>query len=302
MVQVIDRGPSFGSQLAQALGQAGVNVVQGLEQGRAKTALDKILNPQPTQNSQGQPVVQDQVNQTAQPAKSGPSFGNLPQIYDLAVKGYGKDTAEKLFQSQAEKLKLEGKEEAKIRAEERALATAGVSKFFENIETDRGKIDAEEFANSQIAEAVKSGDIDPWSSPHLAEIGKGFGIDESLLKALENVGSKEYKTAAKTFIGSIIKDSFKGTTNKTEITLAQDTIAELGVSPEANLASIAGIQAGIDIKREKIRLTDQLREQGVTPSKIPAAVDKMLNSYRKELHDEYFDYIKELRDQYKGKK
>ena len=105
MVQIIERGPSFGSQLAQVLGQAGVNVAQGLQQGRAKSALDKILNPQQDVNTQGQPVQQNQ------PSKPMVSFGNLPQIYDLAAQGYGKDYADKLFQSQTEQLKLQGKED-----------------------------------------------------------------------------------------------------------------------------------------------------------------------------------------------
>ena len=62
-------------------------------------------------------------------------------------------------------------------------------------------------------------------------------------------------------------------------------LSELGVSEDANLASAWGLQSALEIREQRIRLTDQLREQGVSPSKIPATVDKMLQPFRKELHE-----------------
>lgn len=303
MVQVLPAVPSFGEKLANVLGEAGSNIVQGFEQRRARSALEKMLNPQSQQQAamatQGQPGAQFQGEQQS-------TVDQLPmkalQLYDLAAKAYGPQQANILAKGYLESQKLNQKEQQAIRAEERALGRKSSEGFFEKVASDRAKIPEEQLASDMILDAVKSGDIDPWSKAHLADIARGFGAPDALLTALETPGSKEFKTARKTFIGNTIKDAFRGTTTKIEINLAEDMLSEIGVSKEGNLASAWGLQAGLDIRKERVRLADQLTEQGVAPSKIPIAVDKMMEPYIRQVKDEYFEALKDLRKKAKGGK
>lgn len=307
MVQVLPYVPSFGEKLAATLSEAGTDIAKGIQRRSAQTALQKLLNPQQQTVSQsGMPV--DQANQFGhqeQPQQQI-SADQLPikavQLYDLASKAYGPEQANILAKGYLESQKLNIKEQQNIRAEERALGRKAHEGFFERVSSDRAKLPEEQLSQDMILDSIKSGDIDPWSKAHLADIARGFGAPEALLAPLENPGSKEFKTARKTFIGNTIKDAFRGTTTKIEINLAEDMLAEIGVSKEGNLASAWGLQAALDIRRERVRLADQLAEQGVPPSKIPPTVDKMMEPYIRETKSEYFDALKELRKKAKGGK
>lgn len=303
MVQVLPAVPSFGEKLANVLGEAGANVAEGIQQRRARSALDKLLNPQFQQ--QMQPGMEGQPSSQPQPSPQN-TADQLPikamQLYDLAAKAYGPQQANILAKGFIESQKLGQKEQQTIRAEERALGRKSSEGFFEKVSSDRAKIPEEQLASDMILDAVKSGDIDPWSKAHLADIARSFGAPDALLTALETPGSKEFKTARKTFIGNTIKDAFRGTTTKIEINLAEDMLSEIGVSKEGNLASAWGLQAGLDIRKERVRLADQLIEQGVAPSKIPIAVDKLMEPYIRQVKDEYFEALKDLRKKAKGGK
>lgn len=291
MVEVLPYVPTFGEKLTPVLAQAGSDIAQGIQKRSARTALEKALNSQgsQTQNMQTQaPTQQNQQNLDQLPYRA-------MQIYNLAEKAYGPQQANVMARAYIDQQKSGAKEAQLIRSEERGLEREANKPFFEKVASDRLKIPDEQLASDMILDAVKSGDIDPFSQAHIGAIARAFGAPDELTKVLETPGSKEFKTARKTFIGNTIKDAFRGTTTKIEINLAEDMLAELGVSKEGNLASVWGLQASLDIRKERVRLYDQLIEQGVSASKIPATVDKMMEPFIKETKGEYFEAIRELR-------
>lgn len=294
MVQVLPYVPGFGERIAPALEQAASTIGGALMQKRARTALEKLLQPQGNMVG-GSPM--NQMNQAIQQNGQANTLRPLDyvQMQRLVEMGYGPEAAKTYTNALLQDQKLAQKEAMDIRKEERALGQAGSKEFFEKIESDRLKLPEEQLASDMILNSIKSGEIDPFSKAHVAEIAKSFGVPDSILKSLETPGSKEFKTARKTFIGNTIKDAFRGTTTKIEINLAEDMLSELGVSKEGNLASYWGLQAAIDIRKERVRLADQLKSEGVPPSKIPATVDKMIQPYIRETKDEYFEAIRSLR-------
>lgn len=286
MVQVLPYIPSFGEKLIDKLAEAGTNISQGLMQRNANQALSSMLNK--AQTSGENPI-------------QGKSPLQMLQLYKTAETALGKDSAKVLVDQLTNQQTLAAKEGIEIRKEDRAIANAGSKDFFERVESDRLKLPEEELASDMILDAIKGGEIDPWSNAHLADIARSFGAPDSLANLLETPGSKEFKTARKTFIGNTIKDAFRGTTTKVEINLAEDMLAEVGVSKEGNLASAWGLQASTAIRKERLRLADELREKGVSASKIPATIDKMMQPYIKEVKSEYFEALKSLKKKNDGK-
>lgn len=303
-VQVLPHVPGFGESLVNTLIQAGGAIGEGLKARASRNALAEIANRFQKGQSSSTPAspvqqMQAEANQASTPVSLSPL--DIAEIGKYAERAYGPEGGKAFTNALLQQQKLQEKEAADVRKEERALGRIGQEDFFKKIENDRVKLPEEELANEMIMDAIKNGDIDPFSSAHIADIAKSFGAPDSLVKILETPGSKEFKTAKKTFISTILRDTFKGTTTKAEINLAEDMIAEVGVSKEGNLASAWGMQVAVDLRKERIRLTDELKEKGVTPSKIPALVDKMMIPYTRELKDEYFEALRSLRKGENGK-
>lgn len=112
MVQVLPAVPSFGEQLADVLSQAGSKVAQGYQQYRARTALEKLLNPQaaaPPPGSQPSTAPEKPINPFA-----------VSQAIDLAVQaGMNPASASALGSAYLKNQELAAKEAATIRSEER---------------------------------------------------------------------------------------------------------------------------------------------------------------------------------------
>lgn len=302
MVQVLPYVPTFGEKLLPVLSQAGSDISQGLVRRQAQTALQKLLTPQQNagQSSQaGASPMQNMMNQTGSQGMGG-SLGSVIGTYNILEQALGTEAAKVGIQSVLAENKENRRESAEIRKEERGLEREADKSFFEKVSTDRVKIQDEQLASDMILDAVKSGEIDPFSSAHIADIAKSFGAPETLTNILQTPGSKEFQTARKTFIGNTVKDAFRGTTTKIEINLAEEMLSQIGVTKEGNLASAFGLQAGLDIKKERIRLTDQLRDEGVPASKIPRTVDKMMEPFILETKKEYFEALKELKKRSKN--
>lgn len=295
MVQVLEAVPSFGTGLAQALTQATGSLAQGLMQRSAMSQLQNLLTPQTgAQGTQPGQAPQSPLQSIfSQP--NGPNLGQILSVQKITENALGKEGATAAMNYMLNQQKQVGKEAAEIRKEERGLAQSGTEEFFKKVETDRIKLPQEQMSAEMIVDAIKSNEIDPFSQAHIGSIASSLGAPKELMTIFETPGSKEFKTARKTFIGNTIQDAFRGTTSRTEINLAEDMLAELGVSKEGNLASIWGVQSAIDIRRERVRLTDQLKEEGITPSKIPSAVNKMMQPYIKQVKDEYFEALRTLR-------
>lgn len=90
MVQVLPYVPGIGERIAPALEQAATTIGSAISQKRARTALDKLLNPQQEQQSeQGTPV--QKMNQVAEQQINQPrkiKAIDFPLIEQLAEKGY----------------------------------------------------------------------------------------------------------------------------------------------------------------------------------------------------------------------
>ncbi len=195
--------------------------------------------------------------------------------------------------------KLQNKAALDIQKEERAgerkLQEAEQLPFIEKIARDRDTLPAAIQSNDQIIDAIIKGDVGPGSMPHLGAIARDLGVPSSITKLLESTDSKEFNSGVKLLMGKTIKDTFRGTTSKREIEIAEQVQAEIGVKPEANLAAAWAVQADLMARQEEIRLYDELLEQGVSRTKIPAVINKQMLPYRKQLKEEYFQAIDELR-------
>lgn len=311
MVQVLPPVPSFGEKLSQVLAESGGKLAEGLQRRHAQTAWQQLITP--TQTDQNGNPIQNQPQGNQAPSNLSPleRMKQKPGGLSLNETISAINTAERAFPGVGGKAvsdylgneqKISGKRQLESERHERELTAPGDKQFFEKIAIDRQKLPDEELSNAMILDAIGSGDIDPWSSAHIGALARAFGAPDELTRVLETPGSKEFKSGRKTFIGNTIKDAFKGTTTKTEINLVEDMLAELGVAPEANYVAAIGMQTKIDIAKEKIRLTDELQERGVNPSKIPAAVDKLMQPIIKEIHDEYFTIVKEQKKKFDARK
>lgn len=275
--------------------------------GQAQPQPPQAMQPQ-TQMNQPQPMQGPQVDPNNIETWPDKELANLMlapgEIGELGKKEYARRQAvQKEQRKEQEKLRDEARaEERKIEAEERQIEQKVYTGYLETVENDRLKLPQEELANEMITDAVINGDVDPFSSSHMSEILQQFGAPESLLRAMETPGSKEFKTGLKTFLGSTIKEAFRGTTSTIEIKLVEDMLAQVGATREANLAASWGLQVGTQIKRERLRLTDEAREQGISPGKVPAYVEKKMIPFRSELKDEYFEALKTLKERGKNAK
>jgi hypothetical protein len=297
MVQVLPPVPTFGSRLANVLSEAGGHIGEGLRKRSLNQQLQQYFpaakNPPPPSD----PNMPNQGGQLAsQPAQGGIDINNISPTQALAIaplieEVYGKGSSDIFFKQLGTQQKIQ----AKKQSQENALLAPGLQNYYKGVERDRERESATDLALKAQQDAILSGDVDPWSRGHIANLARDFGVPEALLKPLETPGSKEFKTAQKTFLSGALNDTFKGTTTNREISLAEGLLTETGVTREGNLAALWLLQSNQAVKKEKIRLTDQLLEQGVPPSKVPSVVNKQIKSFEKQISDEYFDAINSLR-------
>ncbi len=185
--------------------------------------------------------------------------------------------------------------EEKLSVAERKPLEKKTEAFFTKLQEDADKIPQLELSIESMLDAVKNGDVNPFSQAHLADIAESLGVSPSLTKIFQTVGSKEFNTARKSFLGSTLKDTFRGATTKQEINLAESLLAEVGVKPAANQAALFLLQSNLFLKQEEQRLAEEAREAGVSNYEIPNYVTKNLKTFQKQLYDEYIEAVRELR-------
>lgn len=185
------------------------------------------------------------------------------------------------------------KQSEKQQLEEKKVFTPSVQKYFERIEDKRSELPQIKSALEAEQAQIMSGEIDPWSSGHMANIARYLGMD-ILAPTLETPGSKGFKTAQKSFLTTSLQNAFKGATTSKQINLIEQLLAEPGATKEANLASLWLMQSNMMVDEMEIQLTDSLRSQGVSGYNMPALVSKQLEPYRKQLSDQYTEAVREL--------
>lgn len=220
-------------------------------------------------------------------------LGPIGGLSDTDILGIGVENPQiaQLLQRQKEaneKLNMKREET------ERKPIEKSVESFFNKIQEDQEKIPGLELSLESMLDAVQRGDVDPFSSAHIADIATAFGAPESLTRAFQTPGSKEFNTARKSFLSSTLKDAFRGATTGKEIELAESLLAQVGVKPEANQAALFLLQSDLMVRQEKVRLTEEAREKGISNYKIPEYVNKNLKPFQKQLSTEYIEAIREL--------
>lgn len=178
---------------------------------------------------------------------------------------------------------------------ERKLQEKEVLPYFEQIAKDADNLSGALQSNQQIIDAIINGDIGPGSLAHFGEIAKDLGIPSSIANLLQSPDTKEFNNGIKQLMGHTIKDTFRGTTTQREIDLAEAMQAEIGVDPNANLAAAWAVQSDLLLRQERLKLHNDYIAEDKPRSKIPAMVNKKLEPYRKQLSDQYFEAISELR-------
>lgn len=316
MVQVLPYVPSALEQLTPYINQAAQGIGAGIEKRRNQREWERFITPPeaqansnpatgaPNANPQGQQQ-QNAPNQTPMSPldqmiskPGGPSLGEVQAIVSAAEKaspGSGKIVADYI----SDKVKSSDKEQRDIRKQEREILSISPKKYFENVENYRAKSRDIDLALNAEMDAIFNGEVDPFSSGHIAEVIKQFDLPPGLAAPLETVGSKQFRTGQKTFLTNTFNDAFRGATTKGQIELASSLLAETGAPRESNLASIYFLQAQHMVEKERLRLTDEATEEGISPLKIPKYVDKKLDAYAKYINDQYFIEVQNLRKEAK---
>jgi hypothetical protein len=329
MVNVLQRSPSFGEVISQGVGSGLAkgadifqqlalqsmlekqkahqreNLVQQLE-GPGQSLTDKFVqSAQHIKNTTGQELNNEEMNDLwdflSKGAESQSPSSSMNDNYTKAKKAAlaGEHDLSSIYRSQAEQEARKQREEERFKFKreesEKSIFKPALSEYFSKIEEQRDKLPLLESSLDAQLNSVLSGDVDPWSRGHVADIAKSLGVPSSVVAPLETPGSKGFKTGLKTYLSNTLKEAFRGTTTGREIDLAESLLAQAGVSKEGNLASIWLLQAQKDITQEKIRLADELREEGYPTQKIPKEVDKRLVAFRKNLTEEYMEALNELR-------
>lgn len=299
MVQIIPANPTFGTLLAQALGNVGLNLGEGLtkrfENKRIQSFLGNYL-PGGAAADNSSPGTSANLNPSNNTVSQPQSNQITPQVLasaaaDPALRPY-LPVLQGQYEQQQKQIRDIQKEE---RADERTFREAELKPYFERIAKNKESLPDALQSNEQVIDAIQKGKVGPGSSAHLAKIAEDLGVPSSITKLLQSPDSKEFNNGIKRLYGNTIKDTFRGTTTQREIDIAEATEAEIGVSKEANLAAALATQARLLIKQEELRIHDELVEQGTPRAKIPALVEKKLMPYRKRLSKDYFDKVEQLR-------
>jgi len=314
MVQVLPYIPTFGERLIPALADLGNAAGTYVKKRYDKKAFEDEMeafkksrnsgNTDTSENADNSGMTpMDKMNNEMQNQSSNNSgelnFSKLLSLRQKAAAVHGEKAADSLINSIIEQQKLDQKEAQEVRkegrAEERKYSEAQNLPFFEKLAADKENLPSAIQSNEQVIDAILKGNVGPGSLPHVARIATDLGAPNSITKMLESTDSKEFNNGIKGLMGHTIKDTFRGTTTQREIDIAEAMQAEIGVKPQANLAAAWAVQSDLMIRQEKMRLADELLAQGVSRSKIPAIVDKKLQPYRKNIKDQYFQAIAELR-------
>ena len=299
MVQILPYIESPLQQLMPHISEAAGQIGKGLKQRSALGALQAYYN-KPAQNTKTASPGQESTQNSPQ-AQGGINPLDVGALYLNALNASGGDEnyARQLVGAETKKQALEQKnlnEMAKEeRVAERKLQETEQVPFFERIAKDRDVLPSAIQSSDQVIDAIIKGDIGPGSLPHIGRVAQDLGIPKSITHLLESPDSKEFNSGIKQLMGRTIKDTFRGTTSQREIDIAEAVQAEIGVNPQANLAAAWAVQSDLMFRQEQLKLYDQLIDQGVPRTKIPAIISKKIEPFRKQLKDEYFQAIEQMR-------
>lgn len=289
MVQVLEANPSFGTLLAQHLGQAGMNLGEGLqkryENKSAQSFLGKILNPeQDISQSVGNDLTDQKVGSNQPMIAQQPEISkaqlisaatsNNPQIKQAfpAIKAiYDQQEAHKIARQ-----KVLDKEAAQIRQETRQAENA-ISQKAQEADIGKRNIIREQRQNLRLArDAVQSGDVGAFSLNSFADMFGDAG------KRLKTAKGAQLDTATKNLLfENINKVTAKGTNLWLE-KVAKSAIPELGKTEGANETLITMAEGAIDVEEKALDIRDNLIQKYRTAGlPVPSDIEKQVNDQLK---------------------
>lgn len=183
---------------------------------------------------------------------------------------------------------------AKLETSEREPYVASAKEYFKDLRDKQRSLPITKSAIEAETQAILRGDIDPLSGGHFATIARQLGAPPALVSVFETPGSKEFRTAQKTFLSNTLNETMRGTTSGKQIELVEGLLAEVGARKEANLASVWLLQTKALLDEKEIQLASQFKKQGIPSYDIPDLVAEQLEPYRQDLSDQYMEAINSL--------
>jgi hypothetical protein len=298
MVQVLPYIPGFGERIGPHIAEFAKDIGAGIQKRGAHKAFQAFEDARQGIKSESSPM--DKINDEIE--NSGPKIltaGEFAQGKALAEASKGKEGADAWEKAALVEQKQLLKNQAERERDERGILSSVPKKFLEGVASYDEHSRSIDSALGAELDAINNGEVDPFSSGHLAQILKDFNLPASLAAPFETVGSKSFRTGQKTFLAKTFNDSFRGSTSTGQIALASSLLAETGATKQANKASLYLLIAQHEIEKEKSRLTHEAIDKGISAYKIPNYVNKQLDAYAKKVNDDYFDRLQKFRDEIK---
>lgn len=293
MVQIIQRSrPSFGEQLAAALGQAiggtGAAYFEGKKEKERQKKIDELVG-----TSQKKPAEQMGEELKTGVEKPTDPFAQVQDLANKAVKleSMGEHNFAVQLMNQAKMLNdrivKEQSTEAKITAQREKDILPIQQKAIETGQRTQDAINAVQ----GMMTSVRSGDVSPVSFGNLATALKKSGF-ERLGESFETQGSAVFKTSGKE-IFSGAKDIFGSQIRVYEAQLYNDMLAQVGRQKEVNEASLFTIQVPLISRAERSKETLKIIRDnpGISPIELNNKVSAHMEEFDADLHEQWIDYL-----------
>ncbi len=223
-----------------------------------------------------------------QPKQKGILEGGVTPRYLIAASGT------QLEQPLRTMYETQERKSAKLEASEREPYVARAKEYFKDLGEKQRNLPVTKSALDAEIDAIKKGDVSAMSGGHFGAIARQLGAPPALAAMFETPGSKQFRTAQKTFLSNTLQETMRGTTSGKQIELVEGLLAEVGSSREANLASVWLLKSKALLDEKEIDLARQMRKQGVPSYEIPDMVAEQLEPYRKEVSDQYMEAVNTL--------
>jgi len=296
-LNILPAAPSFGGQLAQALGQAGTSVAQGLMQRRAMTSLQNLLTPQTTTNGQvGQAPIQQMMGGGS---SGGPSLGNVLAVQQIAEQALGKEGGTTAMNYLLNQQKEQIKQQNAINLENIKRQSAISQK---ETETNLGQRDIRRKQRQEYGlalNAVEEGDVGGFDINWLAKILPG-DVGAPLMTAK----GVQLESAMK----NALIDTLQKVTGQKNMWIEQQVrsaTASIGKTKEANKTLIKSAMANLDIEDKLADTRDTLRSEyeraGVTPpSNLDQMVHDIVKPYANKVNEKLSYDLRRIYEEEKG--
>lgn len=298
-IQVLPYVPTFLEQLQPQLNQLGESIGQGIEQRAAMKGLNALLTPQQAPSSGTAVSGLQNTQPTAANTMANLSPIQMVQAYKLAEKATKSPQAAKvLTDSMLQQQKLNQKEQAQIRQEQRAIQNQTVQKSLETGIGQREAIRKQRFDLNSALSAVQQGQVGGFDRNYWANLLGEKG------EPLKNASGVQLQAASK----NLLVDSLSKLTGRPNQWIDQQIFSAspgIGKSAEANETIIATSLAKLDIDEKILDAKDELvkfySSQGIQiPANIDQLAEKTVQPYAQHVQDKLAYDLRVLFEREKG--